>query len=518
MPRKNKRLGWMLTAIVLSAAMWHGAAHAGIPQPGIVLYGQVSDENGVPLHNGELTFTYTPSLGGDPIDVTARLRTIDGPGGPYSYRALLPFEAATEMFPATGDAVPVTMDAVEYVREGQVSGTSVTMTHNVFLSTTDISSAQRVDVCVGCDPVVKTVHSADTNEDYRFSLSEFLRVVEFYRATPGHDYHVNAASRDGYAVGDGPKTGYPHTGDYIEGADWKMGVNELLRMIDLFTSTPDHTYSMNLESEDGFQKGFSAKSAPAVKSAASQLTMRRTVRGGAIGAGPVLDFTLQVDGAVSDGLSGMAVTEALPEGWTISATSQNSGALIAPEPGDGGSVDFAWMQAPTFPYTTAYQVAFTPGTNVAADFANLSGAGFYRTRTTAGEYVVPFGQDMESADTDGDGILDFIESAGDADGDGIANFIDIDSDNDGLSDDFEAGYDGDGGSLDPFDPDFNPGGGDLDPYNSDTDGDGLSDGAEIYHGTDPGKPDAKAALPVGSAGFIGALALAGVLALRRRKD
>jgi MYXO-CTERM domain-containing protein len=516
--RKSKRLGWMLAALSLPVIMLQGGAQAGVPQPGIVLYGQVSDDQGIQLFDGELTFSYTPAMGGDSVQISARLRSIDGPGGPYSYRALLPFEAASEAFPASGDAVPVTMDAVEYVREGQVTGTSVVMSHNIFLSTGDISSAQRVDVCVGCDPIVKTVHSADTNEDYRFSLSEFLRVVEFYRATPGHDYHVNPATRDGYAVGQGPKTGYPHTGDYIEGADWKVNVNELLRMIDLFTSTPDHAYTMNLESEDGFEKILNNKAAKGAKSSApTSLTMKRTISGGAVGAGSVLDFTLQVDGHVTDGLSGMAVTESLPAGWTVVGTDPGAGTIIAPEAGDGGSVDFAWMQTPVVPYTTSYQVAYAPGSNVGADYNTLTGTGFYRTPTSFGEFRVALDAGAEDADTDGDGILDFFESGADADGDGIPNFIDIDSDNDGLSDDFEAGYDGNSEDLDPMDPVNNPGGGDLDPYNPDTDGDGIADGDEIYHGTDPVTPTGKAAVPIGSAGFVGALALAGVLALRRRR-
>lgn len=517
MLRKNKRIGWMLAAVALSAVLWQGSARAGIPQPGIVLYGQVSNESGTPLYDGTLTFTYSPVGGGDPLVISARLRTIDGPGGPYSYRALLPFELATEMFAASNTAVPVTPDAVEYVREGQVSGTNVTMTHNIFLSTGDISSAQRVDVCVGCASIVKTVHSADTNEDYKFSLSEFLRVVEFYRATPGHDYHVNPATRDGYAVGAGAKTGYPHTGDYINGADWAVNVNELLRMIDLFTSTPNHTYNMNLSSEDGFDKYLGGGQAKSLRvQTPSRITMRRTVRGGAPGAGSVLDFSLQVDGHLTDGLSGMAVTENLPENWTISATDDGAGTFISPEVGAGGAVDFAWMQTPGVPYQTAYRVSVPPGANIAKDIATLSGTGFYRTKSSSGENRIDFQQSIEMADLDGDGILDAHETFGDADGDGIPNFIDIDSDNDGLSDAFEASYDGDPNTLDTHDTVMNPHGGDLDPYSADTDGDGMTDAEEIYRGTDPTKVDAEN-LPLGG-GMLGlALGVAGMLALRRKK-
>ncbi|WP_224268862.1 helix-turn-helix transcriptional regulator [Haloprofundus salinisoli] len=97
----------------------------------------------------------------------------------------------------------------------------------------------------------------------------------------------------------------------------------------------------------------------------------------------------------------------------------------------------------------------------------------------------------------------FIERSGDYDGDGLVNEREVelgtdldsrDTDGDGLSDGAEV----DDHGTDPQDPDTDDDGlrdqqeiilG-TDPLNSDTDGDGLTDGAEVNdHGTDPQDPD-----------------------------
>jgi len=69
--------------------------------------------------------------------------------------------------------------------------------------------------------------------------------------------------------------------------------------------------------------------------------------------------------------------------------------------------------------------------------------------------------------------------------------IDPDSDRDGLSDFYEAAYDGDGSTYNPYHPVTNPTGGDLDGDVADTDGDGVPDGIEIAAGTDPLDPGDK---------------------------
>jgi hypothetical protein len=491
-----RTIGCLLAALVLLAS----PAWAGIPKPGLVLYGRVTDVPGQLLTTGELTWTFTPSAGGDPVAVSTTLRELDGPGGPFSYRVVVPFEIPVDGFPATGAALPVGAEPVEYQRNGTVEGTSVTMSHTVFVTPGDSSNVLRVDVCVGCAPIVKTIHSADVNEDFRFSLSEFLRTVELHTASPDHEYHIGAGTPDGYSTGPGSRVGYPHTGDFIEGADWSMSVREVVRMIDLFTSTPDHAYTFNLEADDGFTKvgGDKSKSVVGGK-AATTANLNRTIRGGAATAGNVLSFTFTADAPFGADISALGLSEDLPEDWTyLSATDTP---LISPIPGSKSGVEFAWLQLPEFPYAMSYQVAFPEGADVAEVIRSANSLGVYRLTSNDEEYTTALASHSENSDLDADGIRDGIEPDGDADNDGVPNLIDVDSDNDGITDAEEALHDGDDG--------YNPGT-DMNPYNPDTDNDGIDDGQEISFGTDPILPSNEpvpASSPLGL--FAAMLLLAG---------
>ncbi len=144
------------------------------------------------------------------------------------------------------------------------------------------------------------------------------------------------------------------------------------------------------------------------------------------------------------------------------------------------------------------------------------------------------GSDPNDADSDDDGVLDGQEPTpgADTDNDGVIDVLDNDSDNDGIFDGTEMGLDcshpdtdlsagacvpdGDGGATttNPLDPDTDGGGandgsedfdhdgvldpGETDPGSNeqgddglalDSDGDGVSDGAEAAAGTDPNDTD-----------------------------
>jgi hypothetical protein len=109
--------------------------------------------------------------------------------------------------------------------------------------------------------------------------------------------------------------------------------------------------------------------------------------------------------------------------------------------------------------------------------------------------MIPNGRDLDS---DGDGILDAVETAADTDRDGVPNFFDADSDNDGITDvreatlanndidndgmldGFEVDYDGVRGIADPGQIEGNPwGAAGLTPVNSDgTVGSGTALGSD----------------------------------------
>ncbi len=108
-------------------------------------------------------------------------------------------------------------------------------------------------------------HSADINQDHKISLSELLRVIQFYNLG---GLHCAPATEDGYAPGVSPDKGLPplvpkadllrnsetkpdcalHSSDYYP-PDWSVNMSELLRAIQLFRSPGYHACP---DGEDGF--------------------------------------------------------------------------------------------------------------------------------------------------------------------------------------------------------------------------------------------------------------------------
>ena len=540
------------------------AAHAGIPGPGMILYGQVRDDTGALVTTGGLTWTFVAESGGTPVQFTTTLGEITGPGGPYSYKLTIPLESAVPGYPVSANALAAEIDPVSYTRVVEVAGANVSMLHTVMISRSDRATAQRVDVCPTCSATANTYHSADLNHDFQFSLGELLGGIELYLGTDTHEYHSDGAG--GYAPGPGARDGAPHSADYDGGADWHISMPELLRVIDLFTSTADHSYSPNASNADGFQKGYGAKDLDAAadatptKSMRSNIHVRRWVRGGLSPNPRTLEITIQIEGAADAPLSAMGLVEALPPGWTFEALKNAPNAFIVPTMGARNTIEFAWLPIPNFPYTFSYTVNAAPGSDVGADFLLLSGELIYRTIPGSDETRVripkrgdakpvdtdgdgvpdDFDGDGIADDTDGDGILDVFDGANDSDGDGVPNFLDLDSDNDGLRDADEVALgsahdnpdtDGDGlsdgfevgsggkNAYNPYNPTTNPTGTNLDLLNPDTDGDGINDGVELRLGGNPLDADdlPMPALMAAGLAFAALLLLAGGMAALRRE-
>ncbi len=514
--RKRDWLGTVAVSVGC-ALMLAFVASAGVPKPGLILYGQVTDESGALLTEGELVWTFTPANGGGPVTVATALEAISGPDESYSYRALVPLESEEPGFPTNGGAVPVGSVSAEFVQEGQLLNTSIQVSNTVSFSTADISSVKRVDVCVTCDPGLTLFHSADIDDNRRFSLGELLRAMELHTATETHEYHRDPTTEDGFAAGIGPNDGDPHTGDYYGGADWHMTVHELVRMIDLFASTPEHAYSPEASSEDGFKKGWDdapAAKGNSLKATPEAIVMQRLVQGGAVGAGGALKVTVAVEDFGGDPLSAMGVMQNLPNGWRYAGAEKANGPAAAPALDASDRLEFAWFPVPKLPYTFTYEVTLPPIGNVERNFYWFQGEGIYRTVSGNAQMTVPFGAMPEDGvlDTDGDGIPDLVESGADSDGDRVPDLIDVDSDNDGLSDAYEAGFDRNGGDYDPYDPVFNPDGADLNATQADTDGDGVSDNEEIAQGSNPlMETDGAATVP--ATGSLALLLLVAGLAL-----
>ncbi len=90
-------------------------------------------------------------------------------------------------------------------------------------------------------------HSADINKNNRIELGEFLRVGQLYHTK---DYHCDATTPDGYALGLGTQYGCsPHSNDYAP-QNWRISLNELLRLVQLYNS--DGYSACPALYEDGF--------------------------------------------------------------------------------------------------------------------------------------------------------------------------------------------------------------------------------------------------------------------------
>jgi len=88
-------------------------------------------------------------------------------------------------------------------------------------------------------------HMADTNDDTVIELDELLRVIQFRNSGA---LHCDATTEDGFAPGPGNQSCVPHTADYAP-ADWRFSLSETLRMIQLYNAK---SYVRCQSGEDGF--------------------------------------------------------------------------------------------------------------------------------------------------------------------------------------------------------------------------------------------------------------------------
>ena len=114
---------------------------------------------------------------------------------------------------------------------------------------------------------VPPFHSADTNQDSQFSLTELLRVIELYNTRFGTTrtgrYQVEDGTEDGFSADPSlassasvTLTRY-HAGDTNQ--DGKFSLTELLRIIELYNfregTKRTGLYHVQLGTEDGFAPG-----------------------------------------------------------------------------------------------------------------------------------------------------------------------------------------------------------------------------------------------------------------------
>jgi len=92
--------------------------------------------------------------------------------------------------------------------------------------------------------------TADQDHNNQISLSELLRVIQFFNSD---GFHCQAGTEDGYAPGPGDQTCANYATDYNP-VDWRISLSELLRVIQFFNSGGYH-YCPEDNTEDGFCPG-----------------------------------------------------------------------------------------------------------------------------------------------------------------------------------------------------------------------------------------------------------------------
>lgn len=93
-------------------------------------------------------------------------------------------------------------------------------------------------------------HTTDQNGDSVISLSELLRLIQFYNSLA---LHCDALGEDGYAPGTGDESCAPHNADYAP-QDWVISLSELLRVIQFYNSL-GYSACPDANTEDGFCPG-----------------------------------------------------------------------------------------------------------------------------------------------------------------------------------------------------------------------------------------------------------------------
>ncbi len=93
-------------------------------------------------------------------------------------------------------------------------------------------------------------HAADSDGDWSVSLSEILRIIQFFNSD---SYHCEPGTEDGYAPSLGAQDCLPHDSDY-NAQDWAVNLSELLRAIQIY-NTAEGYYHTDGGGEDGFAPG-----------------------------------------------------------------------------------------------------------------------------------------------------------------------------------------------------------------------------------------------------------------------
>ncbi len=150
----------------------------------------------------------------------------------------VPHYDGTGVYPAENShtfQVELFFDGMVRITWLEVSETRAVVGLSNGMGTPDNFASINLSALRDCDSIeyAGDFHSADINTDWRISLDELLRIVQFYNAGA---YSCAPDSPDGYTPGEGSRDCHPHDSDYAP-ANWRIDFNELLRAIQLYNAS-----------------------------------------------------------------------------------------------------------------------------------------------------------------------------------------------------------------------------------------------------------------------------------------
>ena len=121
----------------------------------------------------------------------------------------------------------------------------------IFNDTVDVGALETQALSEGeGEGLHQAIHTADQDANNIVSLSELLRVIQFFNSD---GLGCEDGTEDGYAPNDPDTECAPHASDYNP-QDWEVSLSELLRLIQFFNSG-GYSYCPDNATEDGYCPG-----------------------------------------------------------------------------------------------------------------------------------------------------------------------------------------------------------------------------------------------------------------------
>ena len=192
-PRISKTFVFLILLLTTATIPFtRGTGMAGIPEPGVVLFGQVRDGAGTLITEGRLAWTIRDISypDADPVALCADLEEIEYNGVAFSYTVLLPAEQEIPELPMSENAVALSADPATFSWSATLVGTAVTRGGALELSLDDRGTAIMIEID-GCEATAEDTDGDCLDDDWELQIVQFdpddeIESVE--DVNPGDDF------------------------------------------------------------------------------------------------------------------------------------------------------------------------------------------------------------------------------------------------------------------------------------------------------------------------------------------